>query len=144
MNDYRIYLAGAMSCLSYDEYMAWRVKFTHDVNALAHDYEIKQNVVIFNPCSYYNFEEKLHKTEREPFEFDLYNLKRSDLVVANLNNQYSIGTCMELAIAKDRQIPVIGLKENDSELHPWISECCTRVCDDMDELVYHVIDYYLL
>ena len=137
------YLAGAMSGVDFNEQVGWRIEFENRILNLANDL-VHNDVRIFNPCIYYNFEEKHHKDEKEPFEYDLYSLKRSDIVVANLNKQDSIGTCMELAIAKDNRIPVIGLHENDDELHPWIAECCTRVCDSMDELVEHVFEYYIV
>lgn len=143
MDTIKIYLAGAMSGLSYEGYMSWRIKFTHDLEALAKDYNVKSYLNIFNPCMYYNIEEKLHKTEREPFEFDMYNLKNSNLVVANVTKPDSIGTCMELAVAKDKGIPVIALNESNIEQHPWVNECCTRICTTMNELVYHVFDYYV-
>lgn len=144
MSNITIYLAGAMSGLQYDEYMCWRVEFSRKIHRLIYDCDIDQKIRIFNPCMYYNYDEKYEKTEREPFEFDIYNLKRSDLIVANLNRQDSIGTCMELAIAKDNMIPVVGLHENDDSLHPWVSECCIRVCDSMDELVQYVVNYYIV
>lgn len=144
MSNITIYLAGAMSELSYSEYMNWRIEFSRRVHRIIHDCDFNVHARIFNPCLYYNFDKKYEKTDREPFEFDIYNLKKSDLVVVNLNRQYSIGTCMEIAIARDNGIPIIGLHENDNELHPWISECCIRVCDNMDELVEYVINYYIM
>lgn len=146
MSEYRIYLAGAMSGTSYKEQTEWRQTFKNSILDLANKdlFDINPKVKIFNQCEYYNDYDKTHKTEHEIFEFDLYNLKRSDLVVANLNRQRSIGTSMEIAIARENRIPVIGLHENDDELHPWLSECCVRVCKSMDELVWYVVDYYLM
>ena len=51
---------------------------------------------------------------------------------------------MELAVAKEYKKPIIGLNENGYELHPWLIECCTRICDTMDELIEHVINFYLV
>lgn len=76
--------------------------------------------------------------------YEIHNLKKADVVVANLNNQDSIGTCMEIAIAHDHGIPIVGLHDGDEPLHPWLEECCTRVCDSMDELIEYVADYYII
>lgn len=135
-----IYLAGAMTGLPFNEQISWRNDFTDMIQ----ERRAIERIVVFNPCLAYSPSDNRHKTEKEVMRYEIYNLKKANVVVANLNNQNSIGTCMEIAVAKDRQIPIIGLNENGSELHPWISECCTRVCEDMNELVYHVIDYYLL
>lgn len=143
MRDIQVYLAGGMSGLSFEEQIAWRDHIGNKIIAFAIG-NINNRVRVFNPCDYYNLEEKSHKLEREPFEFDIFNLKRSDFVIANLNKQDSIGTCMELAIAKDNGIPVIGLYTGNEELHPWISECCIRICTSMRELEQYVCEYYLL
>lgn len=144
MNDVRlVYLAGAMSGTSFEDQIWWRDEFSHQIHDKIDTCGCDVKYRIFNPVFYYNFNEKLHKTEREVFEFDINNLKKCDFVVANLNKQHSIGTCMEIAIARDNGIPVIGLYEDKDELHPWLSECCTRICSSMEELVDHVFYYYL-
>lgn len=137
-----IYLAGAMSGVSLIERWNWR-KDVEDKTLEYLDDECKKPY-FFYPCSYYDPDENEHKTEREAYEFDMYNLKRSDVVVANLNRQDSIGTIMEIAVAKDNGIPVIGLNESGKELHPWIIECCNRICDDIDEVARHVACFYLM
>ena len=50
---------------------------------------------------------------------------------------------MELMLAKELHIPVIGLNKDNMELHPWLIECTTRMCDDLRELVEHVVEFYL-
>jgi hypothetical protein len=76
-------------------------------------------------------------------EFDLYNLRKSNLVVVNFNAPQSIGTAMELMVAKENKIPVIGLNKDETKLHPWLIECCTRICDSFREIVNHVVNFYL-
>lgn len=136
-----IYLSGGMGDISYEEQMKWRLQV---INAILYgDYGYKMTPLFFNPPEYYNFEEKRHKTEREIFEFELNQVRKSDLIIVNFNVPYSIGTAMELAIAKEHHIPVIGLNKDKVDLHPWLIECCTRICDDMHELVDHVTNFYL-
>jgi len=138
----RIYLAGAMSGLTFDEQVKWRKQVKDAILYGGYDYEYSP--YFFDPTMYYNLEEPLrHKSEREAMEFDLYNLKKSDLIVVNFNKADSLGTAMELIVAKENGIPIIGLNKNGEELHPWIVECCTRICDDMYELVEFIVDFYL-
>ena len=141
METVKIYLSGSMSGISWNEQTRWRKQFSEAV--VFGDYDYDKKVSFFDPTRFYNFEEKQHKSEYEIMEFDLYNLRNSDLVVVNFNNPNSIGTAMELMLAKELHIPIIGLNKDKKELHPWLECCCNRMCDDMRELVSHVVEYYL-
>lgn len=140
METVRVYLSGAMSGISFEEQSKWRNQI---INAVKYNYECEKNVHFFNPVNYYNFEENNHKSEREIMEFDLYNLRNSNLVIVNLKNSSSIGTAMELMLAKELNIPVIAFGVGEQEVHPWILETCTRVCDDLRDTVSHIVDFYL-
>ena len=141
METIKIYLSGGMGSLSFEEQSKWRKQITDAIKFGDYDYEKK--VSFFNPVDYYTFEEKRHKTEKEIVEFDLYNLRNSDLVIVNFNDSKSIGTAAELAIAYDMHIPVIGINKDKQELHPWLIEFTTRMCEDIREAVEHVVDFYL-
>ena len=140
METVKIYLSGGMSGVSFKEQSKWRSNIMDEIR---YNRECTKNPTFFNPVMYYNFEEKLHKSEKEIMEFDLYNLRNSDLVVVNFNNPASIGTAMELMLAKERNIPVIAFGINNQDVHPWLLECCTRICDDIRETVNHVVEFYL-
>lgn len=138
-----IYLAGSMTGTNFSDQIWWRTEFANQLKDKIYTWGLDVKYHIFNPLFYYNLEYKSEKSDREVFEFDIHKLKKCDLIVANLNKQHSIGTCMEVAIARDNGIPVIGLYENKEELHPWLAECCIRVCDSMEELVDYVFHYYM-
>lgn len=140
MESVKIYLSGGMSGVSLEEQSQWRQRV---VNAINLQYEHEKKVTFFNPVNYYNFEERQHKSEKEIMEFDLYNLRNSNLVIVNFNNVWSIGTAMELMLAKEMHIPVIGWNSSGEELHPWLAECTTRLCDNLRETVEHVVNFYL-
>lgn len=53
------------------------------------------------------------------------------------------GTAEELAVAYEHRIPVVALNENKNEIHPWLVECCTRICESREELVDHICEFYL-
>ena len=141
MEKFKIFLSGAMSGLSHEQQWAWRKEVDNKLSNFRYGWYREPE--FFNPCMYYDIYDKYHKTEKEHFEFDTYNLRKSDLVIVNFNEPKSIGTAMELMLAKELHIPVIGLNEDGKELHPWLVECCNRICDDMDELVDHVAACYL-
>ena len=142
MKDFKIYLSGSMTNSSWEEQTKWRKQFRDAIKF--GDYDYTKSVAFFDPTQYYNFEEKKHKSEREIMEFDLYNLRNSDLVLVNLGNNgdKSIGTSMELMLSKELHIPVIAFNGN-KEMHPWILETCSRMCTSLKEAVEYVVDFYL-
>lgn len=140
METIKIYLSGSMSGVSLEEQSKWRHKV---MDAINHQYEHEKKTSFFNPVAYYNPKDKQYKSEKEVMEFDLYNLRSSDLVIVNFNNIWSIGTAMELMLAKEMHIPVIGWNSSGEELHPWLSECTTRLCDNLRDTVEHVVNFYL-
>lgn len=141
MENVRIYLSGGMSGLTIEEQIKWRNRFKDAIKF--GEYDLEKKPIFFSPPDYYSPSTDAHKSEREAMEFELAQLRKSDLVVVNFNAPNSIGTAMELMVAKENKIPVIGLNKDSVELHPWLIECCTRVCDDFRELVTHVAEFYL-
>lgn len=141
METVKIYLSGGMAELSIEEQSKWRSQI---INAIKFgDYYCEKKVSFFNPVDYYNSEEIRYRSEREVIEFDLNALRQSNLIVVNFNDPNSLGTCAELAIAKELRIPVIGINKDGKKLHPWLIEFTTRMCDDIREAVEHIVDFYL-
>lgn len=136
-----IYLSGGMSGLSREEQKKWRNQVKDAIKF--GEYDCCVDPIFFDPTNYYTLEEQRYKSEREVFEFDLNKLRNSNLVIVNFNMPNSLGTAMELILAKENNIPVIGLNKNGAKLHPWLIECCTRICDNMRELVEYVVEFYL-
>ena len=141
METIKIYLAGAMGSLPIEEQKKWRSKIINAINF--EDYEYEKKPVFFDPTRYYGFKEKNHKTEREVLEFDLNNLRESDLVIVNFNDPTSLGTMSELAIAYENKIPVVGINENGKELHPWQQEFVMRMCENIRQAVDYTVDFFL-
>lgn len=141
----KIYLAGKMNGLSFEEMNNWRNEVFQKLLSLSEMYNIKLNVV--NPVLYYNFEEKRHQTEIEVEEFDLAHVISSDIVIVNLNGlKDSIGTIIELHDAHyHNKIPVIafGDKELFNNLHPWVKNDITRVENNINDVVTYIRDFYM-
>lgn len=143
MDRFHIYLAGAMSGLSREEQSKWRVKVEDRLRNSDLILRYKYILDIFNPFSYYNYFEQGHKTEKEIMRYEFDKIRKSDLIIVNFNNPSSLGTMAELAVAYEHRIPIVGMSSDLQSLHPWEIEMCTRICDDMDELIEHVSWYYL-
>ena len=143
MRNYQIYMAGGMGKFGKDKFDTgnnWRkyCKYTLE------NFDSNKKVTAINPNDYYNFvDEPRYKSEKEVMEFDLNKVRESDLVIINFNDMYSLGSMAELAIAYERRIPVIGLDIDNQLLHPWQIEMCTRIFNDVDEMLDYVEDFYL-
>ena len=140
METVKIYLSGGMGNLSFEEQSKWRKQV---IDAIKFNYDCAKQPVFFNPVDYYNFTEVRYRSEREIMEFDLNGLRNSDLVIVNFNDPKSIGTASELAIAKELHIPIIGINIGNKDLHPWLVEFTTRMCESIREAVEHTVDFYL-
>ena len=142
----KIYLAGKMGGLTYEEMTEWRNEAFQKLLKVAGYYS--ENVNVINPVLYYNFEEKRHQTEIEVEEFDLAHVISSDIIIVNLEGlKDSIGTIIELHDARyHHRIPVIafGDKELYDNLHPWVKNDITRVEANIDDVVSYIRDFYLM
>lgn len=144
---FKIYLAGRMGGLTYEEYNGWRNKIEYKLRCGIDSVGKRiSSIKVFNPANYYNFEEKEYKSQREVMNFDLNLVKNSDVVIVNANGVgQSTGTCIEMYEAYQHNIPILGFWENPDDkesFHPWIETMFTRVDDNMDELVRYVTDFY--
>lgn len=140
METIKIYLSGSMSNVSFEEQSKWRQQIQ---DAIKFNYEYEKKATFFNPVQYFNFVEKRYESELEIMNFDLNGLRNSDLVIVNFNNPSSIGTAMELMLAYEMRIPILGLNKDDTKLHPWLECCCDRIFNNMKDLVEYTVEFYL-
>lgn len=141
MDTFTIYLAGAMSGLSFEEQNNWRKVVKNKLENTYSEYHVN----CINPVDYYNFEDspKRYDTELEIMQFDLYKLKHSDLVIVNFNKPESLGTMAEIATAYELRIPIIGLKSELTKLHPWQECMCSKIFTDFQAMINYVEEFYL-
>ena len=140
----RVYLAGKMSGLTFEEMNKWRIK----ADAALHNacYTTGMRLRVCNPVNYYNFETQDYQSDKEVMDFDLAMIKGCDLVLVNLEGlNTSIGTAIELYECLKSSIPVIafGSNENYWGLHPWVSLCITRKEDNIDKAVEYIKNFYM-
>lgn len=144
MIEKQIYLCGGMCKFGKDNFAegnAWREYCANALKSYVGNYKVK----IVNPNDYFNFleEPRRYSSEREIMEFDLHKVRTSDLIIVNFNDKYSLGSMAELAIAYERRIPIIGVNMEEQTLHPWQIEFCSRIFDNLDNMLDYVEDFYL-
>lgn len=144
MRKIKIYLAGAISGLTYEQMNTWRNDVSEAIKSAASYKDCFANII--NPVDFYNFQNPRHQSEREIMKYDIAHVKSSDLVVVKLERlNGSIGSCIELYEAYKCDIPIIGLGTEDEycALHPWIKECITRYEKNHSETAGYIRDFYM-
>lgn len=144
MRSITVYLCGGMGKFgkeNFDECNKWRKYCKQALETCESQYK----VYVINPNDYFNFvdEPPLYNSQNEVMRLDLNKLRNSNLVIANFNDMYSLGSMAEIAIAYDRNIPIIGLSESNQKLHPWQECMCERIFDDIDKMLDYIQDFYL-
>ena len=99
MKNYLIYLSGGMMKFgddNFDKGNKWREYCKHALETCECDYKVK----CFNPNSYFSFKSDApeYSSETEVMRFDLHNLRKSDLVIVNYNDKWSLGTMSEVLL----------------------------------------------
>lgn len=146
MNKLKVYEAGKMSGLSFEEMNTWRQNLKTQLLLAAEISGCKIQVI--NPVDYFNFKEKKYQSEAEVMEYDLSHVITSDVIVVNLDGlSTSDGTKIELHDAKyHNKIPVIALGDRKlyENLHPWVKENITRVEESMEDVVRYIQEFYMV
>ena len=131
MSRLKIYLAGA-SKYEADEGLGWR-------KTLQSDWGETTNII--NPLDYFRYSENWHQNDKQVKEFYLSRIRKSDVVLVNLNNSdSSCGTCQEIQYARDHDIPIIGFGHDN--VYNWLLVDCQCVFDTAEEAMEYIIDYY--
>ena len=135
-----IYLSSGMSKFGkerLEEGDKWRKDIVEKIMAF---YE--GEIDFFNPNKYFSFADE-NVSEKEAMDYDLYRLHRSDLLIYNATDPNSMGSIAEIAIAYERNIPILVLNEKNENLHPWIVNMAYKSFNDMDALVDYISYYFL-
>ena len=139
-----------MSGLSYDEQIRWRLELEHLVRKKAADAGDPNYLMFVHPPHYYRYGEGMHKTEREAMQWDLSQIRDSDIVVVDLSTVAdSIGTCMELGFIEainqmgTKHIHVVGVGHPATD-HPWLHEVPLRIEDTVEGAAEYIAAYLLV
>ena len=118
-NKLKIFLSGGMTGLTEEEASYWRTEFKLENVREGNDFIFIDPTYLYEPSN--NTDQAY---EKEAMEYDLYWVKRSDLIIVNFNSLSSIGTAQEIMLAYTLNKPIIGMIEEDKydQLHPWYKE----------------------
>lgn len=148
---YKIYTAGKMAGLSPCEQMEWRKKIETSVRHAAEIAGVPQAEIKFiHPPQFYQYGETYYQTEKEVKNWDLNQVRNSDIVIVNLDTvETSIGTHYELGMVDainsfgNKHIFVIGVGGKDISLHPWIEDTLHRREEKYEDAADYIANYLL-
>lgn len=136
----KIYLAGKMGGIPHLEAKRWRDEIKQRLHWGGGS---KYAVDVISPTDYFNFSSVKHDNEHEVRMFDLNKVKHSDVIVVRFHPEGSIGADMEIAVADELKIPILGLNEDNIKLHPWQVDVCHRIFTNINDLVEYIEKFYL-
>lgn len=141
-NKLKIFLSGGMTGLTEEEASYWRTEFKLENVREGNDFIFIDPTYLYEPSN--NTDQAY---EKEAMEYDLYWVKRSDLIIVNFNSLSSIGTAQEIMLAYTLNKPIIGMIEEDKydQLHPWYKEECIKIfkykSDKLEDTINEIIEY---
>lgn len=140
---YKIFTAGKMGGLSYDEQMKWRNNLEMILRA-----RCDKSFTFVHPPMFYQYGDEVN--EREAREWEINQLKDSDIVVVYLDNiADSIGTHIELGIIEAmnefgyKHIHLIGVGKQNVD-HPWIQMGMLRQENTLEDAADYISTYLLI
>lgn len=77
---------------------------------------------------------------RSTFESDILLIDKSNIVVALIDHD-DTGTSFEIGYAYNKGIPIIGLRTSCSQVNNMISQSCSRIVNNVDDLINEIYRY---
>lgn len=144
---YQVYLAGIIGNSTYKQATEWREYVTRQCTRLygtevvcKSPMRFKEHLDASEETLDFVYQEQLLSSAKAIVSRDLNDVRNSDLVLAKLDTEIiSIGTSMEIAIAAELRIPIIGVFSKDANniynKHPFIQELVNFKTDDLDTAI---------
>lgn len=146
--DYKIYLAGPITGLSWSEATDWRKQALRTFKDSSTG---GKNYVGLSPLrgKEYLKDETEIKHSYEDIQLssgkminarDMFDVRRSDLILVNLKcaTKVSIGTMLEIGAAFILNKPIIVIMEKKNiHMHPMLSEMACAIVSDIDTALYY-------
>lgn len=135
----RIYLAGPMAGLTYEEANAWRIDATA---ALSHDFELvspcrnKESLEGHGKLTMHGYDDHFMCNDQTVFYRDTNDVRRCDGLLVNFKDApfISIGTPFELGMAWALHKPIIAvMPEGNCYHHIFTAQSATYRADTLDE-----------
>ena len=145
MKTYKIFTAGKMGELPYDQQLAWRWEIEDMIREAT-----LASVVFVHPPMFYQYNKKDPENDIESMNWEINQLIDSDIVIVDLRTiSGSIGTHMELGViaAVNKVLPkniyVVGFGKPDIE-NPWIENGVFHSEETAADAVDYIVNNLLI
>lgn len=146
MREFKIYTAGKMSGLTFEDQIRWRNNIEKSIKA-----KTDKKITFIHPPMYYGYEINFHKTLREIKEWELNQIRSCDIIIVNLDDiNDSIGTHIEFGFIDavnslgGKHIYVVGLGGDEATIYPWLQDTLLRTENNIEDLASYVVEYLLV
>lgn len=150
----RVYFSGRISPLSKHTSPFWRDEYVWRLNKMMERYRVTDSCMA-------HYRNKMIIEQDLPiaslFPQSCFYIRQSDVLVVNLTDDISVGGSQEMFIAKQFNIPVIGIAPRGGKfnrlkyelggktywnwVHPFVGGLCDVVVNDLDELAVVLEDF---
>lgn len=145
MGKLRVYLAGGIQGMSYQECIEWRDK----VSQILAFYEIEsmspmRGKAFLQPEKSIktSYEQNRMSTKAAIFARDKWDCLRADIVFVNLlgATRVSIGTMFEIAWAQDHgKYIIIAMEDENLHVHAFVQESASLIVPTLEEGIRHLL-----
>lgn len=138
MNGLKIYLSSATKQVD-KEFQDWRTKCVN----FWHEAGVYYDLDFINPIAYFNYTDKLPKTDKQCLDLFMWMIDKSDVLLINLDHSdSSIGAAMEVEHAYCKGIPIIAFGKKKDTWYNWVVERVSIVFDSLDDAVDYINNTY--
>nr|DAE28789.1 MAG TPA: deoxyribosyltransferase [virus sp. ctmTa7] len=136
-NRINVYLSGAIKNTDY-KFQDWREYCSDSI--LAGFYP---HLNIIDPNKFFNYTDKQPKTDKQCMDLFMYLLKKSDVLLVNLDqSNSSVGTGMEVEYAICNNIPIIAFGNKPETWYKWVEISAAVILEDAEEALEYIDNSY--
>ena len=137
MNKLKVYLSGSVRNTEKD-FQSWR-----NHCQMLQQNGFYENLNFVDPNEYFNYTNKLPKTDKQCLDLFMWQIDKCDVVLCNLDySNISIGTSMEVEHSHCHNIPIIGFGSKTETWYNWTKERCSIVFEDLEEAIEYLNNSY--
>lgn len=133
MSKLNVYLSGCIKNIN-EGFQSWR-----DECLEIEENGFYPNMVFIDPNFYFNYTNKLPKTDKQCLSLFMWLVGKCDVLLVNLDHSsISCGTCMEIEHAFCRGIPIVGFGSKPETWYNWAETRSSVVFNTLEEAVNYI------
>lgn len=137
MKTLKVYLSGSVKLVE-EDFQDWRRKCLEFKPC-----GLYQGLNFVDPIAYFNYTNKLPKTDKQCIDLFTWQIEQCDLLLVNLDSSdISVGSAMEIEHAFCKNIPIIGFGKNPNTWYSWAKERASAIFDTLEAALDYITKSY--